>query len=158
MSDTDDAVDRTETDDRDEPGGGVERQAVDETGDPIAVDDEADPRNEPVGPRVGPNGREVVVPLRLYKTVTALSTLAAVVTYLIGFVLVDAATIQVSVVRRLIVFALESVGIGLAADTLTALLAIGGVGSILLGTAVYVLGTRFRAQGMGKPQEDSNEG
>ncbi|WP_149784540.1 DUF7315 family membrane protein [Halorubrum aquaticum] len=124
----------------------------------MAADDEEDPRNEPVGPRVGPNGREVVVPLRLYKTVTALSTLAAVVTYLVGFVLIDAATLQVSVVRRLIVFALGAVGIGLAADTLTALLAIAGVGSILLGTAVYVLGTRFRAQGMGKPQEDSNEG
>ncbi|MFC5278830.1 hypothetical protein ACFPM1_08700 [Halorubrum rubrum] len=152
MPDTDDTVDR------DDPNDHEEYQAVDDTGDPIAVDDEADPRNEPVGPRIGPNGREVVVPLRLYKTVTALSTLAAVVTYLVGFVLVDAATLQVSVVRRLIVFALDSVGIGLAADTLTALLAIAGVGSILLGTAVYVLGTRFRAQGMGKPQEDSNEG
>ncbi|WP_066414861.1 DUF7315 family membrane protein [Halorubrum aethiopicum] len=157
MSDTDYPVDRDEPDESDDAGDREEYQAVDDTGDPIAVDDEADPRNEPVGPRTGPNGREVVVPLRLYKTVTALSTLAAVVTYLIGFVLVDAATIQVSVVRRLIVFALGSVGIGLAADTLTALLAIGGVGSILLGTAVYVLGTRFRAQGMGKPQEDSNE-
>jgi hypothetical protein len=155
MSDTDDPVDRDESDESDDR---EEYQAVDDTGDPIAVDDEADPRNEPVGPRVGPNGREVVVPLRLYKTVTALSTLAAVVTYLVGFVLVDAATLQVSVVRRLIVFALGSVGLGLAADTLTALLAIAGVGSILLGTAVYVLGTRFRAQGMGKPQEDSNEG
>ncbi|WP_303653766.1 hypothetical protein [Halorubrum sp. F4] len=164
MSDTDDPADRDDSVDRD---GHIDRdaseesddhQAVDGTGDPIAVDDESDPRNEPVGPRIGPNGREVVVPLRLYKTVTAISTLAAVVTYLIGFILVDAATLQVSVVRRLILLVLDRVGITLAEDTLTALLAIAGVASILLGTAVYVLGTRFRAQGMGKPQEDSNEG
>ena len=164
MPDTDDSIDRDDSLDRDEPDSrgepedGNELQAVDGTGDPIAVDDGADPRNDPVGPRVGPNGREVVVPLRLYKTVTALSTLAAVVTYLVGFVLIDAATLQVSVVRRLILLVLDGVGISPAADTLTAMLAIAGVSFILLGTAVYVLGTRFRAQGMGKPQEDSNEG
>lgn len=135
-----------------------EFQAVDETGDPVAVDDEEDPRNEPIGPRVGPNGREVVVPLRLYKTVTALSTLGAIVTYLIGFVLLDAATLQVSVVRRLLRYLLGRVGIGIAGDVLTGVLAVAAVGSILLGTAVYVLGTRFRAQGMGKAQEDSSEG
>ena len=135
-----------------------EFQAVDETGDPVAVDDEEDPRNEPIGPRVGPNGREVVVPLRLYKTVTALSTLSAIVTYLVGFVLLDAATLQVSVVRRLLRYLLGRVGIGIAGDVLTGVLAVAAVGSILLGTAVYVLGTRFRAQGMGKAQEDSSEG
>ncbi|ESS04949.1 MAG: hypothetical protein A07HR67_00299 [uncultured archaeon A07HR67] len=135
-----------------------EFQAVDETGDPVAVDDEEDPRNEPIGPRVGPNGREVVVPLRLYKTVTALSTLGAIVTYLVGFVLLDAATLQVSVVRRLLRYLLGRVGIGIAGDVLTGALAVAAVGSILLGTAVYVLGTRFRAQGMGKAQEDSSEG
>jgi membrane protein YqaA with SNARE-associated domain len=135
-----------------------EFQAVDETGDPVAVDDEEDPRNEPIGPRVGPNGREVVVPLRLYKTVTALSTLGAIVTYLVGFVLLDAATLQVSVVRRLLRYLLGQVGIGIAGDVLTGVLAVAAVGSILLGTAVYVLGTRFRAQGMGKAQEDSSEG
>jgi membrane protein YqaA with SNARE-associated domain len=135
-----------------------EFQAVDETGDPVAVDDEEDPRNEPIGPRVGPNGREVVVPLRLYKTVTALSTLGAIVTYLVGFVLLDAATLQVSVVRRLLRYLLGRVGIGIAGDVLTGVLAVAAVGSILLGTAVYVLGTRFRAQGMGKAQEDSSEG
>jgi len=135
-----------------------EFQAVDETGDPVAVDDEEDPRNEPIGPRVGPNGREVVVPLRLYKTVTALSTLGAIVTYLVGFVLLDAATLQVSVVRRLLRYLLGRVGIGIAGDVLAGVLAVAAVGSILLGTAVYVLGTRFRAQGMGKAQEDSSEG
>ncbi len=132
-------------------------QAVDETGDPIAKDDPDDPRNEPIGPRVGPDGREIVVPLRLYKTVTVFSTLAAIVTFFIGFTLVDAATLQISFVRTTILFVFEAAGIGLSEDVLTALLAIGGITSILLGTAIYVLGTRFRAQGMGKAQEDSSE-
>ncbi|MWV65108.1 hypothetical protein GRS48_09790 [Halorubrum sp. JWXQ-INN 858] len=133
-------------------------QAVDETGDPIAKDDPDDPRNEPIGPRVGPDGREVVVPLRLYKTVVVFSTLAAVVTFFVGFTLIDAATLQVSFVRTTIVFVLDSIGLGLAEDVLSAVLVIAGVSSILLGTAMYVLGTRFRAQGMGKAQEDSSEG
>ncbi len=132
-------------------------QAVDETGDPIAKDDPDDPRNEPVGPQVGPDGREIVVPLRLYKTVTVFSTLAAIVTFFIGFTLVDAATLQISFVRTTILFVFEAAGIGLSEDVLTALLAISGITSILLGTAIYVLGTRFRAQGMGKAQEDSSE-
>ena len=132
-------------------------QAVDDTGDPIATDDADDPRNEPVGPRVGPNGREVVVPLRLYKTVTAFSTLAAVVAYFIGFTLVDAATLNVSFTRAAILVTLDTVGLAPSEGVLTAVLAILGIGSILLGTAVYVLGTRFRAQGMGKAQEDTGE-
>ncbi|MBP1923076.1 putative membrane protein [Halorubrum alkaliphilum] len=139
--------------------GNEERfQATDETGDPIATDDRDDPRNEPVGPRVGPDGREIVVPLRLYKTVTTFSTLAAVVAYFIGFTLVDAATLQVSFIRTTIVYVLETIGLGIEEGVLTALLAIVGIGLILLGTAVYVLGTRFRAQGMGKAQEDTSEG
>ncbi len=133
-------------------------QAVDETGDPIATDDPDDPRNEPVGPRVGPDGREIVVPLRLYKTVTTFSTLAAVVAYFIGFTLIDAATLQVSFVRTTIIYVLETIGLGVTEGVLTALLAIVGISLILLGTAVYVLGTRFRAQGMGKAQEDTSEG
>jgi len=132
-------------------------QSVDETGDPIATDDTEDPRNEPVGPRVGPNGREIVVPLRLYKTVTTFSTLAAVVAYFVGFTLVDAATLQVSFIRTTIVYVLDTIGITPADGVLTALLAIIGISSILVGTAVYVLGTRFRAQGMGKAQEDASE-
>ncbi len=132
-------------------------QAVDETGDPIAKDDPEDPRTEPIGPRVGPDGREIVVPLRLYKTVTVFSTLAAIATYFVGFTLIDAATLQISFVRTTIIFLLEAFGTGVSEDVLTALLAIAGIGSILLGTAIYVLGTRFRAQGMGKAQEDSSE-
>ncbi|TKX73416.1 hypothetical protein EXE46_14350 [Halorubrum sp. GN11_10-6_MGM] len=132
-------------------------QAFDETGDPIAADDDADPRNEPTGPREGASGREVVVPFRLYKAVTVFSTLAAVVTYFVGFTLIDAATLQISFVRTTIVYLLDSAGILPPEDVLVAILAITGVGFILLGTAVYVLGTRFRGQGMGKSQDDSSE-
>jgi hypothetical protein len=36
-------------------------------------------------------------------------------------------------------------------------LAITGIAFIIAGTAVYVLGTRFRGRGMGKSQDDSGE-
>jgi len=139
------------------PPDGDASQAFDETGDPIAADDDADPRNEPTGPRDGPRGREVVVPFRLYKAVTVFSTLAAVVTYFVGFTLIDAATLQISFVRTTIVYLLDSAGILPPEDVLVAILAITGVGFIVLGTAVYVLGTRFRGQGMGKSQDDASE-
>jgi len=42
-------------------------------------------------------------------------------------------------------------------DALVAALAIGGIAFIVGGTVVYVLGTRFRGQGMGKSQDDSDE-
>lgn len=132
-------------------------QAFDETGDPVAKDAAEDPRNEPTGPRVGPDGREIVVPFRLYKAVTVFSTLAAVVAYLIGFTLIDAATLQISFVRTTIVYLINSAGIYPSDDALVAVLAITGIGFLVLGTAVYVLGTRFRGQGMGKPQDDSSE-
>jgi hypothetical protein len=132
-------------------------QALDETGDPIAADEQEDPRSEPTGPRIGPDGREVVVPFRIYKAVTVFSTLAAVVAYLIGFTLVDAATRQISFVRTTIVYLLNSAGLYPSDDALVAVLAITGIAFILGGTAVYVLGTRFRGQGMGKSQDDSGE-
>jgi len=132
-------------------------QAFDETGDPIAADEQEDPRDEPTGPRVGPDGREVVVPFRMYKAVTVFSTLAAVIAYLIGFTLVDAATRQISFFRTTVVYLLNSAGLYPSDDTLVAALAITGIAFIIGGTAVYVLGTRFRGQGMGKSQDDSGE-
>lgn len=132
-------------------------QALDETGDPIAADEREDPRSEPTGPQVGPDGREIVVPFRLYKSVTVFSTLAAVVAYLIGFTLVDAATLQISFVRTAIVYLLNSAGLFPSNDLLVATLVITGIAFLVAGTTVYVLGTRFRGQGMGKPQGDSSE-
>jgi hypothetical protein len=132
-------------------------QAFDETGDPIAADEQEDPRSEPTGPRAGGDGREIVVPFRLYKAVTVFSTLAAVVAYLIGFTLVDAATLQISFVRTTIVYLLNSAGLYPSEDALVAVLAVTGIAFIVAGTAVYVLGTRFRGQGMGKSQDGSDE-
>lgn len=114
-------------------------------------------RDEPTGVQEGPSGREVVVPLRLYKTVTVFSTLIAVLSFVLGFILLDAATLEWSFLRRLVDSILLTFGIQFADGTVTASLAIGGLLLIGFGSAVYILGTRFRAQGMGKPQEGSSE-
>lgn len=71
--------------------------------------------------------RDIVVPMRLYKTITVFSTLIAVV------------------------------GVVLADGLLSTALAVVGLSIIAFGAVVYTLGTRFRAQGMGKSQEDSGE-
>ena len=123
-----------------------------------AEDDEPADAVEPEGPREGPGGREVVVPLRLYKTITVFSTLIAVVGFILGFILIDAATLQVSLLRSAVVAILSTTGLVPSQDVLTALLALGGLSLIAGSAAVYVVGTRFRAQGMGKSQEDSGEG
>lgn len=85
------------------------------------------------GPRAGPAGRrEVVVPLRLYKTVTVFSTLVAVGAVLGGFVVLDRAT--------------ESAGA--APSDVNVALALLGVAAIALGAATYAFSTRFRTAGM----------
>ncbi|AZH25044.1 DUF7315 family membrane protein [Haloplanus aerogenes] len=107
--------------------------------------------------RADEGGRDVVVPMRLYKTVTVFSTLIAVVAVVFGFVLLDAATIRLSLLRRLVIGALQMVGVSPPATVLSAILAVLGLASIAFGAGVYVLGTRFRARGMGNPQEDADE-
>lgn len=101
--------------------------------------------------------RDVVVPMRLYKTITVFSTLIAVVCVVFGFVLLDAATIRLSLLRRLVIGVLRAVGVVPPTTLLSAVLAVLGLASIGLGASVYVLGTRFRARGMGNPQEDADE-
>ena len=102
--------------------------------------------------------RDVVVPTRLYKTVTVFSTLIAVVSVVCGFVLLDAATLGVGVVRGLVTGTLSVVGLDIAESVVSAVLAVAGLSFIAAGAGVYMLGTRFRARGMGKSQEDSDEG
>ena len=87
-------------------------------------------------------GRDVVVPLRLYKTVTVFSTLFAVVFVLAGFVLVDVATDQATA----------------SASEVDPVLAVSGLAAILAGAAIYAYSTRFRAAGMGKSKDQSDEG
>ena len=85
--------------------------------------------------------RSVVVPDRVYKTVTVFSTLFAVVAVVAGFVVLDEATDRASV-------ALSEV------DPLLALL---GVGLIVAGAVTYAFSTRFRAEGMGNAKGDTDE-
>jgi hypothetical protein len=83
----------------------------------------------------------VVVPLRLYKTVTVVSTLIAVVAVVGGFVLLDVATQRASV----------------PASRIDPVLGTLGLASILGGALVYAYATRFRAEGMGKDKTEGDE-
>jgi len=103
-------------------------------------------------------GRDVVVPLPLYKVVTVFSTLIAVVGVVFGFMLLDAATLNVSFLGEAIRGLLALVGLDVAGGIVSTALAALGLASIAFGAGVYVLGTRFRARGMGNAQEDSGEG
>jgi len=85
--------------------------------------------------------RDVVVPLRVYKTVTVFSTLFAVFSVVGGFILVDVATERASA----------------PASEIDIPIAIGGIGLILAGTVVYAFATRFRTEEMGKSKDDADE-
>jgi hypothetical protein len=97
--------------------------------------------DDPTDEEQSAGSREVVVPLRLYKTVTVFSTLFAVVFVLGGFVLLDVAT------RR-----------GVADfSEIDPVLASLGLLALVAGAAVYAFSTRFRAEGMGKSKDDADE-
>jgi len=102
--------------------------------------------------------RDVVVPLRLYKTITVFSTLIAAICILAGFILLDAATLEISVLRSLLVLGIEAVGISPDQGLLSGLLGVVGLGLMALGSSVFILSSRFRAEGMGNSQEDADEG
>jgi hypothetical protein len=85
----------------------------------------------------GAGGRDVVVPLALYKRITVFSTLFAVVAVLAGFILLDMATGRAS--RDL--------------SEVNVVLAVAGLLSIGAGAAVYAFSTRFRTSGMGNPKD-----
>jgi uncharacterized YccA/Bax inhibitor family protein len=80
--------------------------------------------------------------MRLYKTVTVMATLLAMVGVVGGFVLLDVATNRAQA-------DLSEV------DPVVALL---GLGLIVGGAATYAYSTRFRAAGMGKDKPDEGEG
>lgn len=119
---------------------------------PTEQDDTTDMTTESESER-----RDIVVPMRVYKTVTVFSTLLAVVSVVIGFLFLDAATLNVSLVGDLVRFMIAVVNVSIPESVLSSLFAVIGLGSIGLGAGVYVIGTRFRAQGMGKSQEDASE-
>lgn len=150
----------------DERSGGPDDGAAadaDGEGRPAGDSDPVPDSGSGPGPDSGSGGRstggrrEVVVPMRLYKTVTVFSTLIAVVAVVFGFTLLDAATLEVSLLRGAVVGSLAAVGVTPASDVLSAALAVLGLATIGLGAVVYTLGTRFRARGMGNAQEDGNE-
>ncbi|EMA50159.1 MULTISPECIES: DUF7315 family membrane protein [Halococcus] len=96
--------------------------------------------------------REIVVPLRAYKAVTVFSTLLAIVCVILGFGFLDAATGGAGPLSVLF----ETIGLADAGGSLFTLVsALVGIGFIALGAGIYVLGTRFRTEGMGKAQDDS---
>ncbi len=88
------------------------------------------------------SGRDVEVPMRVYKAVTVFTTLFAVVTVVVGFALLDLATDR----ARAPISEIEPV------------LALVGIVLIVGGAAAYAFSTRFRAEGMGKPKDDTDEG
>jgi hypothetical protein len=98
---------------------------------------ESSPSEEPSGFR----GREVEVPMRLYKTVTVFATMLAMTGVILGFIVLDTATNNASA-------ALSEVNL---------LLALLGLGLIVAGAAVYAFSTRFRTAGMGKSKDDTDE-
>jgi hypothetical protein len=104
----------------------------------------------------GGRDREVVVPMRLYKTVTVYATLAAVLLVVLGFTFLDAATGQGGVLlwlaRRLPVSVPTP-----DAGTTRAVFAFAGLATILAGAWVYVMGARFRAEGMGTDKDEGDQ-
>ncbi|ADJ15603.1 DUF7315 family membrane protein [Halalkalicoccus jeotgali] len=84
----------------------------------------------------------VVVPMRVYKTVTVFSTLFAVVGVVGGFVLLDIATDRAQ------------------ADLaeVQPLVALAGVALIVASAATYAFSTRFQAAGMRNAKDGEDEG
>jgi hypothetical protein len=87
-------------------------------------------------------GRDVVVPLRVYKVVTVFSTLIAVVAVVGGFMALDAATRRATA----------------PPSEIDPVLAVVGLAAIAAGGGVYAFAARFRAPGMGTPKPDDDEG
>lgn len=86
-------------------------------------------------------GREVVVPLHLYKIVVVVSTLIAIASVVAGFLLLDAATRRASAPPSEVDPALTIIGLG----------------AIATGAVVYAFGTRFTAPGMRKAKDTDDE-
>jgi hypothetical protein len=85
--------------------------------------------------------REVVVPDAVYKRVTVFSTLFAVAAVVGGFLLLDAATDRATA----------------ELSEVQPLVALAGMGLIVVGGATYAFSTRFRADGMGNAKDETDE-
>ena len=112
-----------------------------DAGDPADGADKPSDGGEPPDDADAPDG-DVVVPLRLYKTVTVFSTLIAIVAILAGFVLLDRGTQRATASPEEVSLPLVALGLAL----------------IVGGSAVYAFSTRFRTTRMGKSKDDTDEG
>ncbi len=113
---------------RDESSGDDGTRGVEEGRDDAGGDGPRDATGG--GTAVGPDRREVGVPLRVYKAVTVVSTLVTLAAVVAGFVLLDVATDR-----------------GRAPPSEVDLpLALAGLAAIALGAVLYAFGTRFRAE------------
>ena len=83
---------------------------------------------------------DVIVPMGIYKVVTVFSTLIAAAAVVGGFIIIDMATQGGTA-------PLEEVNV---------IVALAGVGAILLGSGIYVFSTRFRTEGMGSPKDGAD--
>ena len=81
----------------------------------------------------GPGGRDVALPLELYKIVTVFSTLFAIGMVVLGFILLDWGTQRATA----------------AVSDVNILITMLGIGAIALGAGTYAFSTRFRAAEMG---------
>ncbi len=111
-----------------------------------SVFDESDENDEPAASNAeqesgGIASRDVVVPTRLYKVVTVFSTMFAVFTVVGGFIALDYATDRATAPLPQVDYPLAIFGLLL----------------IAAGAVVYAFSTRFRAEGMGKSKDDSDE-
>ncbi|MFB6083895.1 MAG: hypothetical protein ABEJ94_06600 [Halorientalis sp.] len=79
--------------------------------------------------------------MRVYKAITVFTTLFAIVTVVGGFVVLDSATNRATA----------------SLSEIKPVAALFGVGLILAGAAAYAFSTRFRAAGMGKSKDDTDE-
>ena len=88
----------------------------------------------------GTGGRDVAVPMHVYKAVTVFSTLFAIVAVVVGFVLLDEATQRATA----------------APEEVNVALAVGGLLTIAAGAGTYAFSTRFRAAEMGNPKDEAD--
>jgi hypothetical protein len=112
---------------------------------------------EQYGPVESAGPRDVVVPTRVFKLVTVVTTLLAVPAVVLGFMFLDAATLQTSVARATVLLAVSWLGIPVDESVLSVVFGLLGVALIVAGAGVYIVGSRFRAAGMGNAEEDTDE-
>jgi heme A synthase len=108
-----------------------------------ASDSPAPPNDEATtdgGTEESAGGRDVAVPMHVYKAVTVFSTLFAIVAVVVGFVLLDEATQRATA----------------APEEVNVALAVAGLLAIAAGAGTYAFSTRFRAAGMGNPKDEAD--